>query len=143
MTGPPILRVVAGILARDDNVLLAQRPAGKELAGLWEFPGGKVETGETDEAALLRELREELGIVIGPVHPLVSVPIRQPYRMLRLVGYRIECWQGEPVPLEGQALRWQSPSTIDCRELAPADQLLLEALCHGPFGMPRPAGCCS
>ncbi|HEY9130880.1 MAG TPA: Nudix family hydrolase [Dyella sp.] len=125
---PPI-HVMAGVLRdAEGRVLLAQRPPGKHLAGLWEFPGGKCEPGEAPEAALARELREELGISIESSIPLIRVPWRYERGALCLDTRIVECWQGEPASLEGQALRWQEPGAIDLAELAPADRPILQAL---------------
>jgi 8-oxo-dGTP diphosphatase len=125
------LHVMAGVL-RDaqGRVLLAQRPEGKHLAGLWEFPGGKLEPGESPQHALERELREELGIHIDPANgaPLIRVPWRYGDRDLLLDAWQFTRWQGAPVPLEGQALQWEWPSHVDVATLAPADRPILQAL---------------
>lgn len=125
----PELRVAAGLL-RDaqGRVLLAQRPAGREDAGLWEFPGGKLEPGESTFAALRRELLEELGIHIEAAQALIRVPQAQPHRLLWLEAMTVEAWQGEPRALEAQALRWQRPEAIDPCELPAADRPILAAL---------------
>lgn len=128
-SAPKRLEVVAGVLARADGaVLLAQRPAGKHLAGLWEFPGGKHEPGEADEAALRRELAEELGIELGSCQPLISVPFDYPDLHLRLVVLRALHWQGEPQGREGQALCWRQPADIDPASMPAADVPVLAAL---------------
>jgi 8-oxo-dGTP diphosphatase len=125
------MHVMAGVL-RDvqGRVLLAQRPEGKHLAGLWEFPGGKLEPGEQPQLALARELREELGIHIDPVDgmPLIRVPWHYGERGLLLDSWQFTRWQGTPVSLEGQALQWVSPAEIDPIILAPADRPILHAL---------------
>jgi 8-oxo-dGTP diphosphatase len=122
---------MAGVL-RDaqGRVLLAQRPEGKHLAGLWEFPGGKLEPGESPQHALVRELHEELGIHIDPVDgtPLIGVPWRYGDRDLLLDAWQFTRWQGTPVSLEGQALQWEWPSRVDVATLAPADRPILQAL---------------
>jgi len=125
------MHVMAGVL-RDAQgcVLLAQRPEGKHLAGLWEFPGGKREPGEQPQHALVRELREELGIQVDPAEgaPLIRVPWRYGERGLLLDAWQFTRWQGTPVSLEGQALQWVLPSRVDPAILAPADRPILQAL---------------
>lgn len=123
------LHVMAGVL-RDPagRVLLAQRPPGKHLAGLWEFPGGKLEADETPQAGLVRELREELGIEAGRGEPLIRVPWRYGERGLLLDAWQVADWQGTPSSLEGQALQWCAPTEIDPALLAPADRAILQAL---------------
>lgn len=123
------MHVMAGVLfdARG-QVLLAQRPPGKHLAGLWEFPGGKLEAGEAPAAGLARELREELGIEAAADEPLICIPWRYGDRALLLDAWIVRDWRGEPVSLEGQALRWCDPGAVDLAELAPADRPILRAL---------------
>jgi 8-oxo-dGTP diphosphatase len=125
------LHVMAGVL-RDPNgrVLLAQRPPGKHLAGLWEFPGGKLEPGENPQQALARELFEELGIRVKSADgmPLVRVPWRYGERGLLLDAWTFERWDGVPVSLEGQALEWSDPRHVDPARLAPADRPILQTL---------------
>jgi 8-oxo-dGTP diphosphatase len=119
------MHVMAGVL-RDDcgRVLLAQRPVGKQLAGMWEFPGGKIEAGESPEAALARELAEELGVVVLHATPLIQVP----YQALLLDAWMVDQWDGEPRSLEDQALQWLLPAQIDPAILTPADGPILQAL---------------
>lgn len=124
------MHVMAGVL-RDAHgrVLLAQRPPGKHLAGLWEFPGGKLEEGEPTAAGLARELREELGIeVAAEGQPLIRVPWHYGDRLLLLDARVLHQWRGEPVSLEGQALQWCEPAAVDLELLAPADRPILRAL---------------
>lgn len=124
-----MLRVTAGVLERHDGcVLLAQRPAGKHQAGLWEFPGGKCEPGERDEEALRRELDEELGIDIGAMQALITVPWHDPDRPVHLVALRVRAWQGEPEAREHAALQWLRPEAVEAGELVPADRPILAAL---------------
>ncbi|MBQ4854482.1 Nudix family hydrolase [Rhodanobacter sp. B2A1Ga4] len=110
------------------RVLLAQRPAGKHLAGMWEFPGGKLEPGETPMAALTRELREELGITLLRADPLIRVPCHYPERELLLDAWQTDQWEDEPQSLEGQALQWLPPEQVDPSILTPADRWILQAL---------------
>jgi len=127
-TGAP-LHVMAGVL-RDSvgRVLLAQRPPGKHLAGLWEFPGGKLEPDEMPSTGLARELREELGIDVEQGTPLIRVPWQYGERGLLLDAWQITQWQGTPASLEGQALQWCAPCHVDPAMLAPADRPILQAL---------------
>lgn len=124
----PPLHVVAGVIFDGaGRLLLAQRPPGKHLAGLWEFPGGKLEPGESPLAALRRELHEELGIDIAQAAPMLRVPWRYDDKALLLEALRVEAWQGEVQSREGQALCWHVPSAVDAATLAPADRPILAA----------------
>lgn len=124
------MHVVAGVLLDPaGRVLLAQRPPGKHLAGMWEFPGGKLEVGEAPLAGLARELCEELAIQLEPdsATPLIQVPWEYGERALLLDAWRIRRWFGTPQSMEGQALQWQEPAAIEPALLAPADRLILRA----------------
>jgi 8-oxo-dGTP diphosphatase len=135
------LHVLAGALCdREGRVLLAERPAGKHLAGLWEFPGGKREPGETPLVALARELDEELGIALVEAAPLIRVPWRYHERALLLDAWCVTQWRGEPRSLEGQGLRWCLPMQADPATLAPADRAILQALRLPPHYLITPAG---
>lgn len=118
--------VVAGVL-RDPTgrVLLARRPAGKEWAGSWEFPGGKVDADESAGQALARELHEELGIRAQIGRSLISVP----YGDIVLDAYEVASWRGKLQAREGQSLAWAAPADIDIRSLPPADRPIVSALC--------------
>jgi len=137
-----MLHVMAGVL-RDmqGRVLLAQRPPGKHLEGRWEFPGGKLESGESPQLALVRELREELDVQIQPQDgtPLIRIPWRYGERGLLLDAWVFTRWQGTPQSLEGQALQWQMPCDIDLATLAPADRPILQALRLPPLYAITPA----
>lgn len=122
------LRVVAAALCQGGELLLAQRRAGSHLAGMWEFPGGKCEAGESELEALRRELIEELGIVIESAEAFVGVPWRYREKSLHLLVYRVSGWSGQPHGREGQAIRWCAPQLIDPAWLAPADREVLVAL---------------
>ncbi|MEO6799908.1 MAG: NUDIX domain-containing protein [Rhodanobacter sp.] len=129
---PAIMHVMAGVLLdATGRVLLAQRPVGKHLAGLWEFPGGKLEPGESPLAALARELHEELGIELLGAQPFIRVPWRYDDRDLLLDAWRVTSWHGEPRSVEGQPLNWLAPATIEPVALAPADRVILTALREG------------
>ncbi len=121
------MHVAAGVLIDSTGrILLAQRPPGKHLAGLWEFPGGKCEAGEDAAQALVRELREELGIEAEPAERLIRVPWRYGDRRLLLDALRVARWRGEPVACEGQVLRWIDPGHCEHDTLSPADRPILE-----------------
>ncbi|MHA6204409.1 Nudix family hydrolase [Dyella soli] len=123
------MHVMAGVMLDGrGRVLLAQRPPGKHLAGLWEFPGGKLEDGEAPAAGLVRELREELGVEAEVAGPLIRVPWRYGDKSLLLDARTVTRWQGEAVSLEGQALQWRDPAHVDVAMLAPADRPILRAL---------------
>ncbi|WP_266181023.1 Nudix family hydrolase [Dyella humicola] len=130
------MHVMAGVLldARG-HVLLAQRPPGKHLAGLWEFPGGKLDADELAVVGLVRELREELGIEAVVSEPLIRVPWRYGDRSLLLDARMVRRWHGEPMSLEGQALQWCDPAAVDPAMLSPADRPILRAL-QLPAGYP-------
>jgi len=125
----PLMHVMAAVMHdADGRVLLAQRPAGKHLAGMWEFPGGKLEPGETPLAALARELHEELGVTLQHAEPLIRVPCHHVERELLLDTWQTDQWEGVPQSLEGQALQWLLPTQVDPAILAPADRAILQAV---------------
>jgi 8-oxo-dGTP diphosphatase len=131
-TPATVMHVMAGVLLDGTGrVLLAQRPAGKHLAGFWEFPGGKREAGETPLAALARELLEELGIHVRSAEALIRLPWRYGDRELLLDAWRVSSWRGEPRSLEAQPLQWLLPARVDPMILAPADRVILAEL-RGP-----------
>ncbi len=124
-----IIHVVAGVLIDGaGRVLIAQRPAGKHLAGGWEFPGGKLEPGEARAAGLARELREELGIAIGQPRPLLRLRHAYPYGDVLLDVWVVRRYRGEPRGLDGQQLRWCRRDELAKAELLPADRPILAAL---------------
>jgi 8-oxo-dGTP diphosphatase len=118
------------LIDADGRVLLAQRPAGKSLAGLWEFPGGKVETGETPEAALIRELREELGIDTWKscLAPLTFASHAYDDFHLLMPLFACRRWEGVPVAREGQTLAWVRPERLRDYPMPPADLPLIPVL---------------
>jgi 8-oxo-dGTP diphosphatase len=134
MSQTPITEVVAAVLTQPDGrVLLAQRPPGKVYAGYWEFPGGKVEPGETLQAALARELHEELGIVVNPSCRWITRVFEYPHATVRLNFFRVFEWQGEPHPHEGQVFSWQQPDAVEVSPLLPANFPILKALSLPPL----------
>ena len=124
---PAPIDVAVGILMKPNgDVLLAQRPDGKPYAGYWEFPGGKVESGEAILHALQREFLEELGLQIVSAEPWCGVDHAYPHAHVRLHFYISREWLGEPQSLEGQAFAWQG--SVDVEPLLPATVPLLEWL---------------
>jgi 8-oxo-dGTP diphosphatase len=122
-----IIDVAVGILLKQSGeMLLAQRPAGKPYAGYWEFPGGKVEAGESVPHALSREFLEELGVTVLDADPWCGVEHVYPHAHVRLHFYLVRKWSGEPRSLEGQALAWQGEVSV--APLLPATVPLMQAL---------------
>ncbi len=125
----PTIRVVAAALYDSEGrVLIAERPPGKHLAGRWEFPGGKIDAGETDEAALTRELTEELGIAMRRAHPLASLCHDYDDRRIEISLWVVEEFSGEPKGLDGQLLKWVSPATLHQEDMLKADVPFIAAL---------------
>src|SRR5258705_6112047 len=125
----PLVEVAAAILLRaDGRVLLAQRPPGKAYAGYWEFPGGKLEPGESPRAALDRELAEELGLAVRDAAPWLTQQFRYPHAHVLLHFFRVFDWDGEPVGHDGQAFVWQVRGRFDVEPLLPANTFVLRAL---------------
>ncbi|MGN7999740.1 (deoxy)nucleoside triphosphate pyrophosphohydrolase [Sphingomonas sp. 22176] len=126
----PMLLVVAAAMIDDGRVLVQQRPEGTSLAGLWEFPGGKIEPGESPEAALARELDEELGVIVDPVSlvPLAFASEPLADRHLVLLLYRLERWEDVPEPRHASALAWADMATLRGLPMPPADLPFLEVL---------------
>jgi 8-oxo-dGTP diphosphatase len=125
-----LLVSAVALIDADGRVLLAQRPEGKSMAGLWEFPGGKVEAGETPEAALIRELHEELGINTWKscLAPLTFAS--HAYEKFHLLMPLFACrrWEGVPTPREGQTLAWVRPDRLRDYAMPPADIPLIPIL---------------
>lgn len=121
MSAIPVVDVAVGVVLRDDgHVLIAQRPAGKVYAGWWEFPGGKLERGESVADALARELHEELGLDVVESTPWVVRGHVYPHATVRLWFRRVRRWRGEPRSREGQRFAWQPAHAIDVAPLLPA-----------------------
>ncbi len=123
------IHVVAGVIVdARGRILLTRRTEGRDMAGLWEFPGGKREPGETSDDALIRELREELGIEVEVGDTLIEVPQRYPDKRLRLEVRAIPRWKGTPRGREGQALTWVAPDRLARYSMPPADVPVVGAL---------------
>lgn len=123
---------VAVILRADGQVLLGQRPEGKPWAGWWEFPGGKIEAGETPFHALQRELHEELGIEAEEAYPWITRVFSYPERTVKLRFFTVRRWHREPHGKENQQLSWQIPEAVTVGPLLPANAPVLSALCLPP-----------
>jgi mutator protein MutT len=120
--------VAAAVIDSGGRVLIAQRPAGKHLAGGWEFPGGKLEPGEDRRVGLARELREELGIAIAAPRPLIRVRHAYDYGDVLIDMWVVRQYSGDPEGLDGQALRWCTQEELESVELLPADGPIVAAL---------------
>jgi 8-oxo-dGTP diphosphatase len=125
-----LLVAACALLDADGRVLIAQRPEGKSMAGLWEFPGGKVELGETPEDALIRELLEELGIRVLPACLAPLTFASHSYETFHLLMPLFVCrrFDGAPQGREGQALKWVRPRDLRLWPMPPADEPLIPAL---------------
>jgi 8-oxo-dGTP diphosphatase len=127
---PIVIVAACALLDREGAVLIAKRPEGRPLAGLWEFPGGKVEAGEEPEEALVRELHEELGIDIAKrdLAPLIFASHAYPDFHLLMPVYLCRRWQGSVAAREGQELLWVKPGALHLYDMPPADEPLKIAL---------------
>lgn len=125
-----LLVVACALIDADGRILIAQRPEGKGMAGLWEFPGGKVEAGESPEATLIRELHEELGIAVKPacLAPLTFASFAYEKFHLLMPLYVCRRWDGLVVAKEHAALRWVRPQNLRDFPMPPADEPLIPAL---------------
>jgi 8-oxo-dGTP diphosphatase len=130
MSGKLLLVVAAALYDAGGRILLAQRPPGKQLAGLWEFPGGKLEAGETPEAALARELAEELSITVKEeeLKPLTFASHAYTGFHLLMPLYACRSWTGVIQPREGQAIAWVAPENLRQYPAPPADIPLFDWL---------------
>lgn len=125
-----VLVAACALVDRDGRVLVTRRPKGRHLAGLWEFPGGKVEPGETPEECLIRELDEELGIRTRAscLAPLTFASHRYPEFHLLMPLWVCRVWEGIPQPREGQEMRWVWPRELEQLPMPPADRPLVAML---------------
>lgn len=130
-----VLVSAIALIDPEGRVLLAQRPEGKAMAGMWEFPGGKVEEGETPEAAIQREMKEELGIELCDrcFAPLTFVSHTYETFHLNMLLYVARRWEGIPTPLEGQKLTWKRPQEMRDMPMPPADLPLVAALIDSSY----------
>jgi 8-oxo-dGTP diphosphatase len=130
MSHPLVLVVAAALIDADGRVLLAERPAGKSMAGLWEFPGGKVEAGERPEVSLIRELREELGITVKEEFLAPFAFASHAYEKFHLLMplYLCRRWEGMVQPQEGQRIVWVRPLDMANYPVPPADVPLVAQL---------------
>lgn len=128
---PTMLFVVAAALTNEvGEILLQMRPEGRHMGGLWEFPGGKVEQGESPESALVRELKEELGIevALADLIPLTFASAKNGDRAMILLLYRCTQWIGQPAALDSPELKWLRPDDMDALPMPPADVPLVKFL---------------
>ena len=127
---PIILVAAVALFDRDGRVLIAQRPESKSMAGLWEFPGGKVEDGETPEAALIRELREELAVdtVESCLAPFTFASHAYDDFHLLMPLYVCRKWEGQVTPMENQQIKWVMPMRLGDYPMPPADKPLIAML---------------
>jgi 8-oxo-dGTP diphosphatase len=123
------MQVVAAALFDDrGQVLLAERPPGKHMAGYWEFPGGKLMDGESEQQALARELHEELGLIVHAAAPFMRLTHDYPDRTVELSMWLVARYSGVPQPLDGQRLRWVAPALLPAQRILDADRPFIEAL---------------
>lgn len=123
------LQIAVGIIRNQQrDIFITQRMPGSQLAGYWEFPGGKVEAGETPEAALYRELWEETGIKVEQATLIEVIEHQLANRQLTLYFYLVEQWQGEPFGREGQPMRWIPQNRLDESEFPPANAPIVRLL---------------
>jgi 8-oxo-dGTP diphosphatase len=120
--------VAAALFDSQGRVLIAERPPGKHLCGHWEFPGGKIDTGETERQALSRELAEELGVVFGSGHALLHVSHDYADRRVEISLWLVEQFTGEPCGLDGQNLKWVFPDKLQDEDMLSADVPFIAAL---------------
>jgi 8-oxo-dGTP diphosphatase len=125
------IHVTAGVIRKAGKILIARRPPGKHLEGLWEFPGGKREMGETLRKCLIREMREELNIVVEPLSLIMTKA--HEYTDKSVILYFFDCLllSGEPRPVQGQDLKWVEPEELGMFDFPPPDSALIDFLMGG------------
>ena len=130
MSAKLLIVAACALVDADGRVLIAQRPEGKAMAGLWEFPGGKIEDGERPEETLIRELREELGIIVSEacLAPLTFASHSYPEFHLLMPLYVCRRWEGTVIATEGQQLAWVRPNQLRDYDMPPADVPLISHL---------------
>lgn len=129
-----MIAVVAALIVRDGKLMIAQRPDGKHMAGKWEFPGGKIERGETPEQALERELLEELGVKTETGRIYHAIHHTYPDKDVLLLFYRSRIVEGEPKPIEEADLRWIGERELRAFDWAEADHPLIDRIEKDGFG---------
>lgn len=125
--------VVIGIIRDNANqqIFIAKRPDHVEMGGFWEFPGGKVQLGETPQQALIRELQEEVGITVSKANFCAEKQLNLPHKTLTLLFYLVEEWQGEPYGKEGQPTCWLNQQQLVAEQFPPANQEIVASLQAG------------
>lgn len=128
-SGKPVLHVVAAVITNNHHeILIARRPQASHQGGLWEFPGGKLEPGETPAQALRRELQEELGIEIAQFGPLLTVHHQYPDQAVLLDVWRVWEWQGQPAGMEQQPICWVPPEQLNHYDFPEANWPVVRAI---------------
>jgi len=128
------LNIAAGIIRNaSKEIFITQRDASSHMAGFWEFPGGKIEAGETPEQAVIRELQEEVGIDAKSPVLLKTLEHRFPDRIITLYFFLVEDWQGEPYGKEGQPKRWVAQADLKEEEFPPANEVVVTALKNNQY----------
>jgi len=129
-----LIAVVAALIVKEGKLLIAQRPVGKHMAGKWEFPGGKIEKGETPEQALERELSEELGVRTKTGRIYHAIHHSYPEKEILLLFYRSRLLEGEPSPIEEADIRWIDEGELRGFDWAEADDPLIDLIAEDGFG---------
>jgi 8-oxo-dGTP diphosphatase len=125
------IEVTAAIIRYEGKYLITERPKGTHLEGLWEFPGGKKEAGESLEECVIREIREELGVRINPYKLLLAVTHEYDTKIVELYTFLCSLVNGSPKPLEGQKMQWVAPEELSLYHFPPPDQKIIDILCDG------------
>jgi mutator protein MutT len=123
--------VTAAIIRQEGKILITERPKGTHLEGLWEFPGGKKESGESLEECIIREIREELSVQIAPNKLLLTVTHEYASKIVELHTFLCSIVNGSPTPLDGQDMRWVDPEELSLYHFPPPDQKIIDILCNG------------